>query len=394
MNVLLTATASCAVLANALPGPASASAYFNEWTKRLDMALSRDAVSAANAAFVIVDMQNDFVGEFAYTQQNIDDGLSPCSTLLNSTAACFGVKEGHVAASVIADVLASHKFATVIASMDDHKSDHCSFLASSGTTSPPAACADNFEVSECDANAFHKCRGTIYENHVNKGTVYGPFPPHCVRGLVGTEFYAPIFKALASYTHEKYVAIKGLDTTTDSFGVFRYSEESFNFYDKAGLFGPNPSPAALIRSMLTWEQHMNTSTGAASYSVPFDNQYIQPPRFSRDGSSGISLTKTSTEDIVANNLDVNHIIVSGLAGDWCVLDTALNAKAQWPGKDVYIMLDAARPSYLPLAVAKQYLKANPASQLYDGGAWLHAPSDVKAVLQAAGVKLIYSSQLA
>lgn len=352
------------------------------------MPVSPDIVSANNSALVIVDMQNDFVGEFAYSYEQVKQDMSPCSTLLNSSGACFGVKEGSQVANVLADVLGKHEFSTVIASMDDHEVDHCSFLAESGTTSPPLACKDNFEVSKCDANAFHGCRGTTYENR-NGGQVYGPFPPHCVRGLVGTHLYKPVFDALVSYQHDKHVAMKGLDMTTDSFGVFRYSEKSFDFYNKAGLFN---SPAVLIRSMLTWEQHMNTSTGAATYTVPFDNQYMQPPPFTTDGSVGSQLTKTTTEELVEQS-GVQKILVTGLAGDWCVLDSALNAKAMWPEKDVYIVLDAMRPSYLPAAAASEYLKQDPSSQKYDGGAWLHAPSDVKAVMQAAGVKLILSSQI-
>lgn len=370
------------------------SPYFQEWLQRFGEAPNATiSVSARNAALVIVDMQNDFVGEFSYSPEQISAGESPCYTALgNSSGACFGVAEGDTVAEMINLLLQNRSFSTVIASMDDHSPDHCSFFASASTTSPPAKCAATF--AHCNSSKFHKCQGTRYEHQQHgPGPVYGPFPPHCVRGYEGTKFYSPIHDALMSYTGEKHLGIKGLDLSTDSFGVFRYSEASWDFYNKAGMFAADdPRPAVLIRSMLTWEQHMTTSTGASSFVSPF-GQYVQPPPFSSSGAEG-ELIKTHANSIVERKgSEVGAILVTGLAGDWCVLDSALNAKAQWPDKEVYFVVDAIRPSYLPKAVAGMYLKKNPQNQLYKNGAWLHDPVDVAAVLRQAGVKVIKSDQI-
>lgn len=375
--------------------PKETSAYFSEWSKRLtsELPLTRGHISTESSVLVIVDMQNDFIGEFSYTDDEIKRGESPCHGLLGSSAACFGVKEGNIVAETIGAIVEMREFRAVIASMDDHKEDHCSFVVSANTKTPPLACKDDFALSNCDDTAFHHCIGTKYAHTSDKGDVYGPFPPHCTRGTVGTHLDSGLFKTLSSRNPTNtHIAIKGLDGTTDSFGVFRYSPTSFGFYDKAGLMDDNkPSPAVLIRSMLTWEKHMNTSTGASTYTVPFGNQYYQPPPFSEDGNPGVN-QKQTTEELVSKYAP-DSIFVTGLAGDWCVLDTALNAKAYWKEKEVYIILDATRPSYLPAAAAKFYMKANATNQEYDGGIWLHDPSDVAAVLRAAGVKLILANQL-
>ena len=134
---------------------------------------------------------------------------------------------------------------------------------------------------------------------------------------------------------------------------------------------------------------MNTSTGGAAYSSPF-HQYVQPPPFSENGDAG-ALTKVHADLLIE---DAESVLVTGLAGDWCVLDSALNAKALYPEKDIYFVLDALRPAYLPAAAGQKYLKQkNNASQLYNGGIWLHDPADVARVLKQAGVKVIMANQI-
>lgn len=382
------------------------SSYFDEYTKRLAMSPAAGTVSAASAALVVVDMQADFVGEFAYTDDAVAAGESPCSAYFTSvgspkTIACFGVREGNVTSAAIEGLLSKVRFATVVASMDDHSPDHCSFAAAADqavTAGAPTGCGAS--LATCDASAFHGCMGTrAAQAKAGAGAALtGPFPPHCVRGRAGTVIYEPLRAALSEYTAgggAAHVAVKGLDLSTDSFGVLPYSETSWSFYHKAGLFGPtDPAPAALIRSMLTWEKHMNTSTGAASYTTPFGSGYAQPPPFSTDGGAG-ELHKDTAADIIGAS-KASAVLVTGLALDWCVLDTALNARALMPEKKVYIVLDAARPAFLPAGPAvAPYLKANNETQCYgaEGGCWLHDPVDVAKVLKQAGVEVIMSSQV-
>ena len=193
----------------------------------------------------------------------------------------------------------------------------------------------------------------------------------------------------------KHIAIKGLDTTTDSFGVLPYTQASWNIYNAAGMFsGEHPVPAALIRSMLTWEKHMVNSTGASSFTYPFP-EYIQPaaPPFSTDGASGMFTKRTAAE--LVHKSGAGAVLVTGLALDWCVLDSAVNARALYPNLPVYVVIDAARPSFLPQVAAKPYLKADTTNQCSTaaGGCWLHDPADLAKVLAAAKIEIITSDQV-
>ena len=226
-------------------------------------------------------MQSDFVSEFSYSPTQVADGASPCSAYMSavgapSTSACFGVKGGDVVAEAISTLLDKSVFRTVIASMDDHPVDHCSFAVKSGEAPPStdigATC--HAQLTTCDRQAFHGCRGTDYLVGLapDHNLTHGTFPPHCVRGKAGSTLYAPVQEALSRYGGVKHIAIKGLDSSTDSFGVLPYTSTSFDTYKRAGLLNTTLSeriPAVLIRSMLTWEKHMGTSTGGSSYIYPF-----------------------------------------------------------------------------------------------------------------------------
>lgn len=350
----------------------SYSPYYEEWVSRLGIKVDNEKkIDSSTAALVIVDMQNDFVGEFSYTDEEIAVGSSPCFAALGSKSACFGVAEGKQVAEVLKQILRDHKFSTVIASLDDHSPNHCSFFASASATVAPQSCKQEFEPTNCDTSAFHGCRGTFFENNYTSGQVSGPFPPHCVRGYAGSELYSIVGDAMKEYQGDKHVAIKGLDLSTDSFGVFSYSEKSWDFYNRAGLFSTSdPSPALMIRSMLTWEKNMKTSTGAAAFTSPFD-EYTQPPPFSTTGAAG-SLVRTHADALVASKgSQVQSILVTGLAGDWCVLDSALNAKALWPDKEVYYVIDSLRPAFLSEEVGGMYLKKENGELFSISSFWLN-----------------------
>ena len=249
------------VVADGSPG---FSAYFQAWVDRSGLKPMAGTVSAKGAALVIVDMQNDFVGEFTYTTGQ----HSPCAAFLNSTSApCFGVPEGVNASDVIVKILGQHRFDTVLVSGDDHSPSHCSFAVEGGTLTPAPACASI--LSQCTQEEG-ECQGTEYIKqlaHVAGKSMTGPFPPHCERGHLGAAHYAPILDALTSYWKDSsfdaprvFNVVKGLNLGTDSFGVFQYSLASRAYYSSLGLLDFNTSggtpkaraPAALYRSMLTW----------------------------------------------------------------------------------------------------------------------------------------------
>uniref|UniRef100_A0A7S2S014 Isochorismatase-like domain-containing protein n=1 Tax=Mucochytrium quahogii TaxID=96639 RepID=A0A7S2S014_9STRA len=397
---LLIATLTIGQLrAEPLADSASVSGYYTGYLENVlnHSTLYNKSIAVSDAALIVVDMQNDFVGEFTYSNESIDAKNSPCSVALGgSNMACFGVREGNDTAVSIASLLRKHTFDVVIASMDDHSENHCSFSSSAGTTEIPPGCSEALSICNED---WTNCIGTNFLKEQNH-SLTGLFPPHCVRGSEGALLYRSFFDAFLEYTHEKHIVQKGLDLTTDSFGVFPYSNETFQWYNESGLFdSTNGAPAALFRSSLTWEKRYKTGTGASEYMNvdKLRGSYVQPPQFtSLDGykHNDTLLTRAPVAELVRN---VSKVLVTGLALDWCVLDTALNAKAAFPSKDIYIILDSARPSFLPKQVAVNYLSGNvtlQAEQCISGeGCWLHAPSLIGKLLQKAGIRLIFSNQL-
>ena len=86
-------------------------------------------VNSETSALILVDLQNDFIGEWQYE----DATHSPCAEFQNSigapnTTSCFGVQEGDAAALVVASMLNNHTWGLVIASEDDHSPNHCTLI--------------------------------------------------------------------------------------------------------------------------------------------------------------------------------------------------------------------------------------------------------------------------
>jgi hypothetical protein len=123
------------------------------------------------------------------------------------------------------------------------------------------------------------------------------------------------------------------------------------------------------------------------------------PPFSADGAAGAFRKRTAAELVSASG--TKTVLVTGLALDWCVLDTAVNTKALHPDLNVFVVIDAARPSFLPKAAATPYLKVDTAGQCWGGagkggkgaGCWLHDPADIAALLKVAGVGVVTSGQI-
>lgn len=417
--------------------------YFSTWMRRAGLRRTEGVVAppTKDAALIIVDMQNDFVKEWEYS----DEDESPCREMLHGSYACFGVKEGRNAARAIGDLLGAHTFQSVVVSGDWHDENHCSFVYFGGTTKEIPVCQDNI-LPTCTLEDQSQCVGTNWLRYTGgqgwgsggggiatgRGHMNGPFPPHCQRNNVGAEIYQPVNQALEQYIsmHDcatcpdapVYGVVKGLNVGTDSFGVFPYSTASRAFWDDLGLLSMHAdvggdalpvAPAALIRSMLTWEKDMNTGTGARNFDDgAFAGGVLAPPavtfhRFSPgdDFSAGWEPNQELLWDQSHQTVELigrpGTVFVTGLALDWCVLDTALNYKALNPKAAVYIVLDAARPSFLPRTVSLQdgYISDEDAQCVTatpgisdEDGCFLLNPEYVGQLIRAAEISIIFSDQ--
>ena len=118
---------------------------------------------------------------------------------------------------------------------------------------------------------------------------------------------------------------------------------------------------------------------------------------------GAPLGSSAWDAVVASRgKGARAVLVAGLALDFCVADTAINAKALDPTMDVYVVIDAARPAFLPMEVCETngFVKRDPSKQILKGGmsdgsdgCWLHDPADFAKVMAVAGIKLITTAQI-
>eukprot|EP01063_Lacrimia_lanifica_P032887 TRINITY_DN570_c0_g2_i1.p1 TRINITY_DN570_c0_g2~~TRINITY_DN570_c0_g2_i1.p1 ORF type:complete len:530 (+),score=142.32 TRINITY_DN570_c0_g2_i1:103-1692(+) len=235
---------------------------------------------------VIVDLQNDFVP---------NDRLNP-------KGGRFGVHEG--ADTVPAIVQLMEHFlkagARVVATRDYHPIDHVSF-----------------------------------------NTEKGHFPPHCIQGAIGSHFYSIIGDALErgleKYGPEKVIVVfKGYHEDIDSFGSFEYPPgyEKERLCFREGAEGKR-CPAA-GGCLLDW-------TGSRQFkcsSLLFGDYNINAPPDILALEDSMSLA-----DKVGHGK--GRGFVTGLALDFCCLDTAVNAAAKGVFKETIFIWDACRAAYIP-----------------------------------------------
>lgn len=269
---------------------------------------------------LVVDMQNDFV-----PAADAPDGGK------------FGVAEGATAASVIVDMIksAAAAKALVVATRDYHPWNHCSFNTSTG---PGGA---------------------------------GPFPPHCVQGSKGSWFFPIIGQTLEEVKAggaDTRVVFKGFHQGADSFGGLPYGEKYFAERVLGGSAGTEHNSESHGCCALDW-------TGAFCLECSMIDEDINAPP-----DVMAVLERKSLKDTL-NSAGVKRLFVTGLALDFCVLDSALNASAHGLAPDgVFLVLDAARAAHIP--GVGQF-----------GSGFLSDPAEVVSKTKAQDVKIIHNKNI-
>lgn len=167
-------------------------------------------------------------------------------------------------------------------------------------------------------------------DHASFNTQGGPFPPHCLQGSRGSKLCAPVAAALsaARKAHPSCVDVvfKGFHRHVDSFGSFPYAPELAQ-----GRLVQRQPPGPPC-SFLSW-------TGAAQLCCSALHEDINAPPDVLAAEERVSLSQRLGKDCGA-------IYILGLALDFCVCDSALTARDAG-FEDVYIVIDAGRPSHVP-----------------------------------------------
>jgi nicotinamidase-related amidase len=150
----------------------------------------------------------------------------------------------------------------------------------------------------------------------------GPFPPHCVWGQEGSRISDQLAHKILSLSHQEHikVAFKALNEQIDSYGALPYSWE----YGHNRLSGCKENNCdwtgaiifqnlCLEKALLDYPEKYNLLDGVQQATSLQHFGVI---------SSSIPLTEYLRQIID----DDSNIYICGLAGDFCVLDTAINLK--------------------------------------------------------------------
>jgi nicotinamidase-related amidase len=337
----------------------SDSPLFEEWLSLSEAEKYAEASPAKlgkGDAVVVIDMQADFV---------------PADASSNPSGGRFGVAEGGNIVAPIVRLIneAVAKGVAVVATRDYHPVDHVSFISEGG-----------------------------------------PFPAHCVQGTKGSYFLEKIAGALAAGVALRgggadgvSVAFKAFHEDVDSFGGFPYADGGEGRIlkrapGKDAMLTPRVQcpvgcTAAPWTGCVVVKQSALASRWLASgeeidMNAPPDMLALMEEEgaglcgeceVGGDGEAGDGVPRRgqlSMEELLKGK---RRLLVCGLALDFCVLDTCLNAKAVGFG-EVCVVLDAARAAHIP-GLGEH------------GTGFLSDPAEVVAKLRAAGVKIIAASAL-
>ena len=304
------------------------SPLFQEW---LDLASGGDGGEVVPSqispmgpddALIIIDMQKDFV---------------PC-TKTNEDGGRFGVPEGDLIVSVINQLIGSAVAAgaTVVATRDYHPADHVSFVSEGG-----------------------------------------PFPEHCVQGTAGAELIPSLARALQQGWEKDpskvIVAFKAFHEDVDSFGGFPYlkggpGRVQLRQPGSESKRCPMGCHACPWTGCLVVKQSALMAATRRGEPADMDAPPDMLCMLSADEDGERDRGRRALQDVVRG---AKRIFVCGLALDFCVLDTCLNAlDAGLQG--VHLLLDAARAAHI-------------AGVGGHGTGFLSDPTEVVAKLGAAGV---------
>lgn len=291
-------------------GAADSVAYYNAFVKRYDdttnpIIIDQPAQADSSSLFVI-DVQDDFIllppgignphGRFC-----VEDGINMTNEL----------------GSFIVGNMA--KFSKIVFSRDTHTVDHCSF-----------------------------------------GPNGGPFPNHCVANHVGSKFHKDILLSQITGENGKKVDVifKGCTQTTDSFGAVPYSKEE----GAKKLYSEKRQLGKCSLDGFTGGKYLKDKTrNFEDYPFTGIPQYSQVdeklcPKSTTE-NIGLELGEAfQIGDLFPGQTDgVHNIYVVGVAGDYCVKDTAINImNSLTNGKvgnvtiNVYVLQPYVRYGFLPI----------------------------------------------
>lgn len=295
---------------------------------------------------IVVDFQNDFV---PLDKENLHGGrlgaeeaadiVDPIKNLIDQF-----MKDGGV----------------VVATRDYHPIDHCSFAGHGGA-----------------------------------------MPKHCVQGTYGSQFYRPLAQKFEGILKNKklsdrfMIAYKAYHEDIDSFGALPYSKTYCNCrgnqkgmhalpqHDRIDVSKPERVMPMLLPNKPKPGHFVEKTEFTGGIVLKCSGQYFDghadanaPPDI-RAYCKGVKL-----EDKL-HAMGVQRVFVCGLVTDYCVLDTACNAKKAG-FNETFLIIDASRPS-----------SVRPSAEFTPpfGGRFLQDPSQVKKTVVENGGKFCFTQDI-
>ena len=185
-------------------------------------------------------------------------------------------------------------------------------------------------------------RDSHHPDHCSFMTRNGPFPPHCAINSPGAELHPGMmeFSALPNAA----VIFKGMNKDVDSFGAFQYPDNS---YSAGRQIGDNCCPDSKASGMLG---KCVDATGGFYLNNLSTEEAFGPTPFSESDVTA----KFQISDLLRGDETEHNVFIVGLAGDYCVRDTAINIASQGAVNgvkiNVYVIQPLTRYAFVPLAV--------------------------------------------
>lgn len=202
----------------------------------------------------------------------------------------------------------------------------------------------NTNAANCTKVVFS--RDSHDGNHCSfAGARNGPFPPHCIIDTPGAEMYAAMmpFAKLPNAA----VIFKGMSPDVDSFGALQYPDDEYSVGRQIGAECCSASKGSKSLGACA------DATGGFKFPLTTEEAFGPRP-FAAVPNWNSEKTKFNVADIFQGGETEHNVFVVGLAGDYCVRDTAINigklGEVNGVKVNVFVVQPLTRYAFVPLPV--------------------------------------------
>jgi len=315
----------------------------------LEFGFREDTITEGSVLWVI-DMQNDFLDLIDTIHLQKPSGTLTGPPLANGHIGAFAVTDGNQIVQKIVDFINVHgnKFKKIIFTRDFHPQNHCSF----GSSDPAAI--------------------NLISGHEGK------FPQHCVYDTFGADI-TPAIKKQIVYENDRFkwnranapldnieILFKGHHSSADSYGAVPYELDDYLLQRQNKNRGISAKPgeytAVRTDACCTVAGNCNTLTGGVKLNK--DHYAKSNTDIVIGGDNTIDKETAFTNMVESYPLDETipddkgQVYVIGLAGEFCVKDTAINLKKYFtkqnkPDIKVNVIQDLTRYVFVPIYLSMQ-----------------------------------------